>query len=58
MIKWDLEETMTNADLQKAVAEREVYLATLKKRREEYKASKAAEVANVAAPAAGSGFKF
>jgi hypothetical protein len=56
--EWDLEETMTNADLQKAVAEREVYLATLKKRREEYKASKAAEVANVAAPAAGSGFKF
>lgn len=54
---WDLEETMTNEDLKKAIADRELYLATLKKNREDFKAQKTAAQTNVAAPAAG-GFAF
>lgn len=53
---WDDESTMTAAELTKAVADREVYLAGVKQRQDEYKASKSAAPAN-AAPAA-STFNF
>jgi hypothetical protein len=56
--EWGSEGTMTDADLAKAISERETYLATLKQRNEEWKATKAsAPVAATAAPAAG-GFNF
>ena len=55
--EWGLEETMTNEDLTKAISEREVYLATIKKRRDEYKQSQNKAAANVAAPTA-SNFTF
>lgn len=37
---WNTEETITADELTKAMAEREVYLATIKQRQDEYKASK------------------
>lgn len=52
---WDDESTITAADLTKAIADRETYLATIKQRQDEYKASKATPAA--AAPAK-SGFNF
>ena len=52
---WDDESTMTAEELKKAVAEREVYLAGVKARQDEYKASKNAPAA--AAPA-NSAFNF
>lgn len=52
---WDDEETITAKELTEAMANREVYLAGIKQRQDEYKASKAA--APAAAPAAG-GFNF
>lgn len=52
---WDDEETITAKELTEAMANREVYLAGIKQRQDEYKASKAAPAA--AAPAAG-GFNF
>ena len=55
--EWDTEGTLTTEELKKMVADREIYLATLKKNREEYKAQRAAAQTNVAAPAAG-GFSF
>ena len=48
---WDDESTMTAAELAKAVADREIYLAGVKQRADEYKASKSAAPAN-AAPSA------
>ena len=45
--EWDSEEGITAAELSEKLAEREVYLADIKKRQDEYKASK-----NSAAPAA------
>ena len=54
---WDDESTMTAAELAKAVSEREVYLAGLKQRQEEYKASKGAAPAVAANPAT-AGFNF
>ena len=39
--EWDSDETITAAELTEAMANREVYLATIKKRQDEYKASKA-----------------
>ena len=51
---WDDENTMTAAELTEAIAARETYLATIKQRQDEYKASKNA---TVAAPAK-SGFNF
>ena len=54
--EWDTEETMTAAELGEAIAARETYLATLKQRQDEYKASKGAAPA-IAAPAAGA-FNF
>ena len=52
---WDDEETITAKELTEAMANREVYLAGIKQRQDEYKASKAAPAA--AAPATG-GFNF
>lgn len=51
---WDDESTMTAEELKKAVAEREVYLAGVKARQDEYKASKNAP----AAAPANSAFNF
>lgn len=53
---WDEEGTMTAEELKKAVAEREVYLAGVKARQDEYKASKNAPA--VAAAPANSAFNF
>ena len=53
---WDDESTMTAAELTEAIANREVYLAGVKQRADEYKASKGAAPANTA-PAAGA-FNF
>lgn len=54
------ENTITAEELKKAMQDREVYLAGVKKRAEEYQASKAAGTAPVAAPVAASadGFNF
>ena len=53
--EWDVEGVLTAAEVAEAVAARETYLATIKARQDEYKASK-----NAAAPAAAakSGFNF
>lgn len=51
---WDSEETITANELAEAIANRETYLATMKQRQDEYKASQGA---NVAAPS-NSGFNF
>lgn len=53
---WDDESTMTAQELVDAIAARETYLATIKQRQEEYKASKGA-APTVAAPAQGA-FNF
>ena len=53
--EWDDEGSITAVELKKAMSERETYLATMKQRQDEYKASKG-QVAP-AAPAAG-GFNF
>lgn len=53
---WDDESTMTATELQEAIANREVYLAGVKQRQDEYKASKGQAPAN-AAPASGA-FNF
>lgn len=52
--EWDSDETITAKELTEAMANREVYLAGIKQRQDEYKASKAAPAA---APVAG-GFNF
>ena len=54
---WDDESTMTAEELKKAVAEREVYLAGVKARQDEYKASKSKAPSAMSTPAAG-GFQF
>ena len=53
---WDDESTLTANEVAEAVANRETYLATIKQRQDEYKASKAAATAT-AAPAK-TGFNF
>lgn len=53
---WDDESTMTVTELQEAIANREVYLAGIKQRQDEYKASKGQAPAN-AAPTQGA-FNF
>lgn len=53
--EWDSEETITATELQKAMADREVALATLKQQSDEWKAKKNA--AQTATPATG-GFNF
>lgn len=57
--EWDSEETLTAAELKEMMANREVYLASIKQRQDEYKAQKAAQTAAPAAktPAAGE-FQF
>lgn len=52
---WDDETTILASELTTKMAERETYLATIKQRQDEYKASKAAEAA---APAKSGGFDF
>ena len=54
---WDDEDSITAAELTEAMANREVYLADVKRRQDEYKASKGAAPATAAAPAKG-GFNF
>lgn len=53
---WDDESTLTANEVAEAVANRETYLATIKQRQDEYKASKAA--ATAAAVPAKTGFNF
>ena len=53
--EWDDDETITAKELTEAMANRETYLATIKKRQDEYKASKNAAAT---APAASGGFVF
>lgn len=57
--EWDTEESITAAELREKMAEREVALAEIKKRQDEYKASKAAAAGapTASAPAAGA-FNF
>lgn len=56
----DAENGITEDEVKKALADREVYLADIKKRQDEYQASKAAATAttNTAASAAVGGFNF
>lgn len=54
---WDDESTMTSAELTKAIADRELYLAGIKQRRDEYKASKGQAPANIPTPV-NQNFKF
>lgn len=55
--EWDTEETMTVKELQNAIANREIALAEIKRRRDEYKAQKNAGAAPVKSVASG-GFNF
>lgn len=52
--EWDSEDTLTANELSEAIANRETYLATMKQRQDEYKASQGA---NVATPS-NAGFNF
>ena len=55
----DAENGITIEEIKKAMADREVYLADVKKRQEEYQATKETpSVANASAPAAAGGFNF
>ena len=54
--EWDVEGVLTAAEVAEAVAARETYLATIKQRQEEYKASKGAAPAPAAK--ASTGFNF
>ena len=54
--EWDTEESMTVAELNEAITARETYLATLKQKQDEYKASQGA-APKTAAPAPGA-FNF
>ena len=55
----DAENGITIEEIKKAMADREVYLADIKKRQEEYQATKETpSVANASAPAAAGGFNF
>ena len=53
---WDDESTLTAAEVAEAVANRETYLATIKQRQDEYKASK--NTATTAAAPSKTGFNF
>ena len=54
---WDDESSITAAELNEAIQKREVDLAAMKKRQDEYKASRGAAPKAAAAPAQG-GFNF
>ena len=59
--EWDTEDTMTNAELSAAIAAREVYLADIKQRNEEYKSKKGNAAPATATPVsspASADFKF
>lgn len=56
--EWDTEETMTAQQLKEKIAEREIALASIKQRQEEYQASKATNVANAKATTNDSGYNF
>ena len=57
---WDDESTITAVELTKAMADRETYLATIKQRRDEYKATQAVQSAipTIAVNGPSGGFKF
>ena len=55
---WNDESTITAAELTEAMAARETYLATIKQRQDEYKASKAAKPAAPVANTTTAGFNF
>lgn len=59
---WDTEETITAAEMNKAISDRETYLATVKKRQDEYNASRNAAAASTTSAATttakSSGFNF
>ena len=56
---WDDESTMTVAELKKALQDRETYIATIKQRQAEYRASQAGSTSAPAAPATSvGGFNF
>jgi hypothetical protein len=50
--------TLTAAEVAEAVAARETYLATIKQRQDEYKASKGTATATAAAAPSKTGFNF
>ena len=56
--EWDDESTITVAEFTKAIADRETYLATLKQRQDEYKASKAKATPAPAVASTNQGFNF
>ena len=53
-----MEDTYTNEELTKAIAERETYLATIKQRRDEYLASKNGAKTATAPTTNNGGFDF
>ena len=55
---WDDESTITAQEMKEAMANREIYLAELKKRRDEYKASQGQTNTGAAAAPAAGGFDF
>lgn len=56
--EWDDESTLTAVEVNEAVKNREVMLATMKQRNEEYKASKAQPKSAISTTAAGTDFNF
>lgn len=54
---WGEEDTITNEDMKKAIADRELYLAEVKKRQDEWRASTATTTTNVSSTPEGE-FKF
>lgn len=56
--EWDTEETMTAKQLKEKISEREIELAKIKQRQEEYQASKVQVVANAKATNNDSGYDF
>ena len=55
---WDDEETLLGTEVEKAVADREVYLADMKKRQDEYQATKNNALAQPAATVKKDGYDF
>lgn len=54
--EWDDEDTITAVELSQAMSDRELHLASIKKRQEEYQKSK--QVASAAAPSNGNNYDF
>jgi hypothetical protein len=55
--EWDDESTLTAAELTQKISEREIHLAEVKRRQDEYQANKGNAFSSVAAPAKGE-YKF